>query len=89
MSNYNISTRYANALMNLAEENNNLEQVSLDMELVSKTLEQSKELRAVLRNPVISENKKVLILKGIFEGKIGLDSENFFQFVVSKKRAES
>jgi len=88
MSNYNISTRYANALMNFAEENNNLEQVSLDMELVSKTLEQSKELRAVLRSPIISENKKVLILKGIFEGKIGSDSENFFQFVVGKNRAE-
>ena len=88
MSNYNISTRYANALLNLAEENNNLEQISLDVELVSKTFEQSKDLRAVLRNPIISEIKKVSILKEIFEGKIGSDSENFFQFVVSKNRAE-
>lgn len=86
MSSYNIATRYANALMELATENNVLKQVADDMELVFNGIASSKELRTILKSPVIKTEKKEAILNDIFKSKIGDVSTNFLQFVVKKNR---
>ncbi len=88
MSSYNISTRYANALMELATEKNILEQVADDMQLVFNGIASSKELRTILKSPVISPEKKEAILNGIFQDKIGDVSNNFIQFIVKKNRED-
>lgn len=86
MSSYNIATRYANALMELATEKNVLKQVADDMELVFNGIASSKELRTILKSPVIKTEKKEAILNAIFNSKIGDVSANFIQFVVKKNR---
>ena len=86
MSSYNISTRYAKALMELATEKNDLKQVADDMELVFNVIAESKELRIVLKSPVIKTEKKEAILNEIFKSRIGNVSANFIQFVVEKNR---
>ena len=58
MSSYNIATRYANALMQLAAEKSVLKQVAEDMELVFNGIVYSKELRTILKSPVIKTQKK-------------------------------
>ena len=88
MSSYNIATRYANALMELAAEKNVLQQVADDMELVFKGIAYSKELRTILKSPVIKTEKKESILNEIFKGKISDVSANFLQFVVKKNRED-
>ena len=86
MSSYNIATRYANALMELATEKNVLKQVADDMELVFNGIAYSKELRTILKSPVIKTEKKETILNEIFKNRIGEVSANFLQFVIKKKR---
>ena len=87
MSNYNISTRYAKALMQFATEKNSLEQVSEDMEFLEKTLLESKELKVVLKSPVISTEKKNSILNEIFSSNSNKVSMEFILFVNKKNRA--
>lgn len=86
MSSFNIATRYATALMNLASEKNILPEVFADMELVRSGISSSKELKAVLKSPVIKSDQKEEILKQIFEEKISSSSSEFLQFVIKKNR---
>ena len=88
MSELNISTRYATALMNLADEKNQLDQISSDMDLVHKTLHESKELRSVLASPVIKEVKKRDILIDIFSSQVSDESLSFIKFILSKNRQD-
>ena len=88
MSSYNIATRYANALMELAAEKSILKQVAEDMELVFNGIVYSKELRTILKSPVIKTEKKEVILNEIFKNKISDVSTKFIQFVVKKNRED-
>lgn len=87
MSNYNISTRYAKALMQFAKEKNSLEQVSDDILFLEETLLESKELRVVLQSPVISSEKKNTILNEIFANNFNEVSLDFILFVNKKNRS--
>ena len=86
MSNFNISTRYAKALMEFAEGKESVERVSVDMVLLENALSSSKELRAVLKSPVINKEKKKLVLQDIFGEKTSKVSMDFIFFVNSKNR---
>lgn len=86
MSNFNISTRYANALLEFAETKEVLEQVSADMLLLEDALVNSKDLRVVLKSPVINKDKKNSILQAIFSKKICKVSNDFILFVNRKNR---
>ena len=86
MSSFNISTRYANALAEFAEEKNSLEQVADDMLLLEETLSNSKELRVVLKSPVINKEQKESVLKAIFSDKVNKVTMDFILFVNNKNR---
>ena len=86
MSDFNITSRYATALMELSEEKNAFTQVASDIDLVVNTLAGSKDLRATLSSPIIKSVKKIEILKEIFTKHISLDTENFLVFIVNKSR---
>ncbi|MEN8192396.1 MAG: ATP synthase F1 subunit delta [Bacteroidota bacterium] len=88
MSSFNIATRYANALMVLASEKDELQSISQDMELILSGIISSKELRAILKSPVIKTEKKQDILNQIFQEKINGISASFIEFVVKKKRED-
>lgn len=86
MSDFSISTRYAQALMHVAVERSSLNSISEDVELIHKVLNESKELRSVLRSPVVDEVKKERILDEIFSKKISGDSLSFVKLILSKRR---
>lgn len=88
MSSYNIATRYANALMELASEKDILNQVANDMQMVFNGIAGSKELRTILKSPVIRPEKKETILNEIFKDKVGDVSNSFIQFIVKKNRED-
>ncbi len=88
MSVYRISYRYANSLLLLAEEKNILPKVYEDAELVFNTLDGSKELRAVLKNPVLKPKIKKELINKIFENKIGSEITSFIEFVIDKNRED-
>ncbi len=88
MGNFTIATRYANALLEASEEKNTFDAVAKDMELIYNTFDSSKELRVAISNPILSEEKKINILREIFGGKVSSDSLEFLFFVVKKGRDE-
>jgi len=88
MSEITVATRYAKSLIDLAKEQNALEQVREDMALFVKTLKASSELQAVLRNPIITHDKKKKVLDAIFGDKVNKATSSFFNIMVNKSRAE-
>ncbi len=88
MSVYRISYRYANSLLLLSEEKKILKKVYEDAELVFNSLAGSKELRAVLKNPVLKPRVKKDLVKKIFENKVGNDVLTFIDFVIDKNRED-
>lgn len=88
MSDFNISTRYANALLEISEEKKNFDKVSEDVEFIYNTFSSSKDLRKVIANPVIEEVKKKAIIKEVFTDRISSDTLSFILFVVNKGRED-
>ena len=88
MSELTVATRYAKSLIDLAQEQNALEQVREDMGLFVQTLKGSSELQAVFRNPIIAHDKKKKILAAIFGDKVSKATSSFFDIMVNKSRAE-
>jgi F-type H+-transporting ATPase subunit delta len=70
-------------MLDLAQERGNLPQVKEDMDLFAKTLEQNRDLRLLLRNPIVKHDKKLAILRAIFGGKV---SEEFFTIITQHNR---
>jgi F-type H+-transporting ATPase subunit delta len=88
MSEITVASRYAKSLIDLAEEQNALEAIKLNMNFFVKTLKENTQLQAVLRNPIISHDKKLKILLAIFAGKVSPVTEAFFKIMVNKSRSE-
>jgi F-type H+-transporting ATPase subunit delta len=86
MSEQRVASRYAKSLLDLAEERGTLEQVKADMDLFRTTLEQNRDLRLLLRNPIVKHDKKLAILKAIFGGKVSEVTEKFFSIITQHNR---
>ncbi|MFZ1291724.1 MAG: ATP synthase F1 subunit delta [Melioribacteraceae bacterium] len=86
MSEFIVSTRYANALMGISESNNSFSQVVEDIKFINLTLADSKDLRNLLFNPIISSQKKVSILDEIFSPHVSKEVVNFLNFLIEKGR---
>jgi F-type H+-transporting ATPase subunit delta len=88
MSELTVGARYAKSLIDLAEELNTLEAVKTDMDLFVHTLKANTELQAVLRNPIISHDKKINILEAVFADNISKATDSFFKIMINKSRGE-
>ncbi|AZI25346.1 MULTISPECIES: ATP synthase F1 subunit delta [Pedobacter] len=87
MSEIKVAGRYAKSLIDLAVENNGLAESYNDMVLFEKVVDETPELEAILKNPIVPLDKKVGILNGIFGDKVGQLSLTFFKTVVNKGRS--
>ena len=88
MSEIQVATRYAKSLIDLAQEQNVLEQVREDIGTFLSVMKENATLQAVLRNPIVPQDKKLGILDGLFQGKVHALILSFFKIVVSKGRGE-
>jgi len=87
MSEFKVASRYAKSLIDLAQEQGNLESVKQDMEQFVAVLRSNKELQAVLKNPIMKQDKKANILDALFEKKMDPSITAFFHIMVRKGRA--
>ena len=78
--------RYARSLFSLAIERNELEPVSEDMILISKTIADNRDLAVMLKSPIIKSDKKVAVIRLVFEGKIGATTKAFLELIIKKRR---
>lgn len=60
-----VAHRYARAIMELAVEANQVAPVAQQLQRVAEAFSASDELRAVLRDPVIDEDKRVKIIQAV------------------------
>ena len=88
MSIFTVASRYAKSLLDLAQEQGQLDTVKGDIDGVISVLKSNHELLAVLKNPIISGDKKRQILASLFEGKISPVILSFFYILVNKGRAD-
>jgi F-type H+-transporting ATPase subunit delta len=80
------SGRYAKALLELAEEHNNVEQTLQDVLFIKATLDGSRDLLLFLKSPIIKPEKKVAALEEIFGGKVSELVHKFISLIAQKNR---
>jgi len=88
MSEIQVASRYAKALIDLAAEQNSVEPVKKDIELFLDTCRVNTQLQAILKNPIISLDKKANILDGLFGDKLNKMILSFFKIAVRKGRSQ-
>lgn len=86
MSTDRISIRYAKAFFEQAVSTNALETVYADINVINKALSDSKELRSLVKNPIVKSAKKGEILTQIFTGKVSNESLNFLRMITQNGR---
>mgnify|MGYP001194718867 CR=1 FL=1 len=78
--------RYAKALLQLSIEQDSLDQSYIDMTLIKSICVESKDLSLLLKSPIVKTDKKLKILKEVFESKVGKLSMLFINTITNKKR---
>lgn len=86
MNSYKLQTRYAQSLFELALEQGISELVYEDMQCVMQVCMQNRELRVILKNPVIKPSDKRDIVNEIFKGKVKELSLAFMDLLIKKRR---
>lgn len=79
-------SRYAKSLFKLAVERNELEAVSVDMNLLDKTIRENRDLENLLKSPIVKADKKSKIMHEIFDGKLGKSTMAFIDLLIKKRR---
>lgn len=70
MVNVRVARRYAEALVELAEQEDNAAAVMKDLEFLRETMKGSKEFLLFLKSPIISKTRKRDVLRLLFVGKV-------------------
>jgi len=86
MRNVRIANRYAKSLLDLASEQNVLDQVLNDVTLFLETCDKSRELSLLFRSPIIKPDKKEKIIDQIFAQHFHKTSLLFFKLLIQKRR---
>lgn len=81
-----VANRYAKSLLDLAAEKGQLEKVYADMQLVQGVYHDNKDFVTFLNSPIIKTDKKLSVLKAVFDGKINDMSLGFFTILTNKRR---
>ncbi len=87
MSVERIATRYSKSLVDLAVEQNKLEDVNSDMQYI-KAVCGNPDFKSLIKSPVIQPSKKAGAFKAVFSSKVS-DLTNKFLNIVLKKGRES
>ena len=86
MSDSRLSGRYAKSLIDLAQEKNQLEEITKDVRLFHEVVKSSRDFVLMLRNPIIQADKKIKIIEQIFKDKFNPITFAFITLVIRKGR---
>ena len=81
-----VSERYAAALFELSVEKSTVEAVNADMKTILKACEQSKDLRLLLKSPIIHTGKKLKIIHQIFSAVVHPMTLAYLEIMARKRR---
>jgi len=88
MSNQRVAYAYAKSLMDLAVERGELEAVYQDFLHLATLSKSNRDLELTMRSPVISSEKKLGILKALFEKSGATEATLSFFEIISRKGRE-
>ena len=88
MSEITIARRYAQALNEQAAQAGVLDQVDVDIQLISDALADSRELRDFFGSPIVSREKKAVVVKELFSGRLQQITLTFMSLLVEKRRED-
>ena len=83
-----LAKRYAQAVFDLALETKTVDRVAQDMKLVNTVLEENRELRKVMANPVLDGSKKIKVIKALFASHVNELSLRFLNLITRKGREQ-
>jgi F-type H+-transporting ATPase subunit delta len=81
-----LAARYAKALLELAIDTKQPEQVRDDMLWLKAALKESRDFLNLLRSPIIKANVKGKAIKAVTEGKVSTLTQQFNTLLVQKNR---
>ena len=81
-----VSEVYAQALIEIADEEGNLDEVAEELRGIGELIEKDENLVAIFKNRAISEREKAGFIERVFKGKCGDSVYKFLQVVNQKDR---
>jgi F-type H+-transporting ATPase subunit delta len=81
-----VASRYAKALLDLALESKQPEEVRKDMQFVKEICNSNRDFVLLLDSPVIKTDKKIAVFNSIFQGKVSKTTGAFLNLIASKRR---
>lgn len=81
-----VARRYARALYEEAQRDSVTDAVDEDVDLISETLENSRELKNFFQSPVVSREKKDAVVRQLFESRMQPLTMRFLQMLIEKQR---
>jgi len=88
MSQNRAAYRYALAMIDVAEERKQLDEVTRDIQVLDKLTRESHDFFLFLKSPVVNKEKKKRILKELLQGNISESTFKFVLLLASKGREE-
>lgn len=80
------SSRYAQALFEIAIENSILDEVMGNLKFIAETIQSEIGLVELIKNPTINKSTKKIIFEKIFKNKTNKTTMNFLWLVIGKNR---
>ena len=81
-----VASRYAKSFIDLTMEQGVLEKAYADMKQIVSICKTNHEFVTFLKSPIIKTDKKLAVLKEIFEGKLDKVTATYINLITSKKR---
>lgn len=82
-----VGGAYANALVEIAQENNSLDDVHADVDAIQTLLKENEQIKTFLFNPIMTEEKKRDVVKRIAkEAGLSKYTVNFLNLLIDKDR---
>lgn len=86
MANSTIAYRYAKSLIQLATENNKVDEVYADMSKLLKYYQKVNDFRLLLQSPLVKTDKKISSFKTLLKGEVTGITEKFLILLARNKR---
>ncbi len=81
-----VANRYAKSLFLLAQEQGEVDKAVADMSLIADAIENSNELKVLLKSPIVRADKKQAVLDQVFQNSLGKTVQAFIEILVRKGR---
>lgn len=88
MKDTRVAKRYSAALFEVAKKDGILDAVGQDLSLIERLLQQHDLLRAVLNQPLVTEERKSKMIADVFSDNVTATSLSFLKLLVRKRRAD-